>query len=283
MVGTLLMGALGVWAGDPGADPKTRSEGAVDLKAYRPDGTFLSETEEEDPGWYINVNWDDDDKDGWNPDDHSPGATYTPDKDDALVSGNGCAEDDDLWKFTVEIVPSSMHGPVKLTFDNSKVKVYRSRTKANPFSSGDTVNFTGEPITLYMEGIVGTQAFRSVQLNGTYVGSTPNIDPDKVLVTVFEVTLNGFFSGPQQSDCEKKHKDFGGSNNRDGKISLDDADGNGTTGDPVEFSHFCGPQPAGTSRERGISCNSTSAEQVARNRKAPFSGVSRRFLAPKNG
>ena len=49
-------------AGDTGLEPKTRQEptGSVDLKAYRPNGTFLSETEEENPGWYVNVNWDDD-------------------------------------------------------------------------------------------------------------------------------------------------------------------------------------------------------------------------------
>jgi len=39
---------------------------------------------------------------------------------------------------------------------------------------------------------------------------------------------------------------------------------------PVDSSHSCGPQPAGMVGERGISCNSTSAGQVARNRKAPF-------------
>ena len=40
----------------------------------------------------------------------------------------------------------------------------------------------------------------------------------------------------------------------------------------VGCSHSCGPQPDRMGRERGISCNSTSAGQVARNRKAPFSG-----------
>jgi hypothetical protein len=93
------------------------------------------------------------------------------------------------------------------------------------------VNFTGEPITLYMEGQAGTATFRAVELKGVYTGSTPNVGPDKVHVTVFEVNLNGLFDGNQQGDCDKRHKDLGGSNDRNGKISYDDADGNGKTGD----------------------------------------------------
>jgi hypothetical protein len=222
----------------------------VDLKGYRPDATFLSEVEEEIPGWYVNVNWDDDDKDGWTPDDHSPSATYTPDKDDILISGNGCTEDDDLWKFTVEIVPSSIHGPIRLTFNEAKVKVYVNRTKQNPFASGNTVNFTGQPITLYLEGQTGTENFYDSELKGQYAGTTPTVVSDKVVVTVFDCTLNGLFDGQQQGDCEKKHKEAGGSNNRDGKISCDDANGNGTTGDLDGWCKFF----HNTMEDQGILC-----------------------------
>ena len=195
------------------------------------DGSFLDDGKKQDPGWYVNVNWDDNDKDGWHPDDHSPGATYTPDKDDSLVSGNGCERDDDLWKFTVEILPASIHGPIQLTFDENKVRVYGKRTKEDPFASGSPVNFTGQPITLYLEGRAGTAAFRDVKLKGVYVGSTPNVEEDYVNITVFEVTLTGLFEGGQQDDCGVHHESFNYSNNQNGRISRDDANGDGKTGD----------------------------------------------------
>ncbi len=242
--------------GDTGSDPKTGQEpaGSVDLKAYRPDETFLSETEEENPGWYVNVNWDDDDKDGWNPDDHSPGATYTADKDDSLVSGNGCTEDDDLWKFTVEIVPSSIHGLIRLTFNEAKVKVYVNRSKQNPFASDNTVNFTGQPITLYLEGRTGSATFRDVELKGVYVGATPNVGGDYVKISVFEVTLTGVFGGQQQDDCSVRHREFLDSNDRNGKISYEDADGDGTTGDGDTYCNkFRNPmEDQGTVSPKGV-------------------------------
>ena len=42
----------------------------------------LTEEGEENPGLYINVNWSDDDGDGWEPNENPPGATYRGDKDD---------------------------------------------------------------------------------------------------------------------------------------------------------------------------------------------------------
>jgi len=232
-------------AGDTDGEPERGEEqaGQVDIKAYVNDSTVLSEGTEENPGLYVCVNWDDDDQDGWDPDDHSPAATYTPDKDDALISGNGCTQDDDLWKFTVEVVPSSIHGPVRLTFNEAKVRVYASRTKANPFASGNTVNFAGQPITLYMEGRAGSPAFRDVELQGVYVGTTPNVGPDKVRVTVFEVTPRGLFGledpndgepyvDNQSEDNERKLSNFiPGSSDRTGIISWDDANGDGQKGD----------------------------------------------------
>jgi hypothetical protein len=42
----------------------------------------LDEGKEENPGLYLNVNWDDDDLDGWSQNETPPNAVYTPDKDD---------------------------------------------------------------------------------------------------------------------------------------------------------------------------------------------------------
>jgi len=246
-LGALLLGRWppAAQAGDTEGEPQTGQEqaGQVDIKAYANDSTVLSEGTEEEIGLYVCVNWDDDDQDGWDPDDHSPASTYTPDKDDALISGNGCTEDDDLWKFTVEIVPSSIHGPVRLTFNEAKVKVYANRTKQNPFASGNTVNFTGQPITLYLEGRAGSAAFRDVELQGVYVGSTPDVAPDRVLVTVFEVTLGGLFGRDnlddqqpyidhQQADNAVRHQSFDGSSDNNGMISWDDENADGQKGDP---------------------------------------------------
>jgi hypothetical protein len=223
-------------AGDTGGDPDSREEeaGRVDIKPYYPspaDKDYLHEGPDDDPGWYVNVNWDDDDKDGWDPNDNPPGGVYTADKSDALVSGNGCTQDDDLWKFTVEIVPASIHGPVRLTFNESKVKVYRNRDKQNPFGSGNTVNFTGQPVPLYLEGIAGTDHFREVCMTGEYRGATSNVADDTIHITVFEVLLTAQFSGMQPDDCGVKFQELHCGSNRCGRISWNDKDGNGTTGD----------------------------------------------------
>ena len=215
------------------------------------DGSFLDDGKKRDPGWYVNVNWDDDDKDGWHPDDHSPGATYTPDKDDTLVAGG----DDDLWKFTVEIEPASIHGPIRLTFNESKVKVYGHRTKENPFASGGTVTFEGQPIALYLEGQEGTEKFREeVKLLGEYVGSTPTVEDDHVNITVFEVDLKPFFEDLQHLDCEKRHHTMNGSGDRNGRISYNDRTGDGTTGDedPLCMSFHNCMESQGTTKPRGL-------------------------------
>jgi len=52
-----------------------------------------------------------------------------------------------------------------------------------------------------------------------------------VKVTVFDVTLAGTYSGGQAADNDKKHSTFGGSSDRNGIISWDDANGDGTKGD----------------------------------------------------
>jgi len=85
------------------------------------------------PGWLSNVNWSDDDNDGWNPastktSTADPTAIYTPDRDDTLVAGG----DPDLRKFVVTIinvlnVPNPNYA-FTLTWSNS-VKLYYKQDK----------------------------------------------------------------------------------------------------------------------------------------------------------
>jgi len=59
----------------------------------------LSELNELSPGKYINVNWDDDDNDGWQPNDTPPNGSYSGDKSDPNIDGG----DNDFRSFTVSV------------------------------------------------------------------------------------------------------------------------------------------------------------------------------------
>jgi hypothetical protein len=84
----------------------------------------LSEGDEEDPGLYINANWDDDDGDGWSPNNVPPGGTYTGDKSDSNIAGG----DNDFKSLTLSISPSGLSGNVQLTF-GSGINVWETNTK----------------------------------------------------------------------------------------------------------------------------------------------------------
>src|SRR2546428_454401 len=123
------------------AGGSTQDPPKVDLTVFK--GSTTQPLPEEDeagqdkPGWYINVNWDDDDHDGWSgkgwkPDGTLDGKdvptttpTYEPDKDDTEVKlPKG---DDDLWEFRVSMT-AGLPGKAKLIFPD-KIKVWESRTK----------------------------------------------------------------------------------------------------------------------------------------------------------
>ncbi len=199
------------------------------------------ESQELNPGKYINVNWDDDDDDGWEPNDTPPDGYYTGDKDDPNIKG-GDNGDNDLRSFSI-----SMINPVEIKFDfpdtkveltfPGQVKVWETRTKldANGVSSqvpsGTQFKVADLPNFLYLEGISGSSEFRDVNLVATYVPCNAN---DIVKVTVFEVDCNGLFGyGPQQNDDEIRHSSwtYPGSSDKNGKISWDDANADGVKGD----------------------------------------------------
>jgi hypothetical protein len=183
----------------------------------------LSELNEINPGKYINVNWDDDDSDGWAPNDTPPNGVYTGDKDDPYIVGG----DNDFRSFIVSISPSDIPSDfsttkVSVTF-GGKVKVWQTNTKktvlgdSSELTSGDQFKVANLPKQFYLEGVTGSGAFRDVDLKATYVPCDAN---DIVKVTVFEVTLTGLFGyGNQQSDNDKKHSAFKGSSDKNGKIS----------------------------------------------------------------
>ncbi len=87
---------------------------------------------------------------------------------------------------------------------------------------------------------------------------------DIVKITVFEVTLTGLFNGAQQADCDVKMSDATLwedllSSDRKGKISWDDADGNGVVGDNdpnCEYFHDC-MECQGTVKPHGVTTEVT--------------------------
>jgi len=208
---------------------------------------FLGEKDELNPGLYIAANWDDDDGDGWQPNDNPPNGVYTGDKADyhvydAQKAPNG---DDDFWVFFLSIAPSNLSGNVRLTYP-SNVAVWETRTKkkesgtSSEVPSGSEYSVAQLPKTLYVEGVSGSSTFRDVELKATWL---PKSFSDFVKVTVFEVDLTGKFGfGGQQLDNEVKHSYFEGSSDNNGKISWDDGNGNGEYGDPdpnCKYFHNC--------------------------------------------
>ena len=194
-----------------------------------------SEELEEDPGLYINVNWDDDDDDGWEPNDTPPDAVYTGDKDDPNIEGG----DSDFRYFMTDIAPESIKTDlndteVSITFGGN-VKVWETTTKLNAegessaFSSGTNIKLADLPKNLYLEGVSGSSEFKDVELKATYLPCDAN---DIVKITVFEVTLTGFFGfGDMQADNDTSFSAWRASSDHDGKISRDDANADGIKGD----------------------------------------------------
>ncbi len=221
----------------------------------------LNEIDEVNPGKYVNVNWDDDDNDGWTPNDTPPNGVYTGDKDDSELE-NG---DNDLRLFLISISPDDLPAyfpatKVYITFPN-KVKVWETNTKkksefgqmvSSELPSGSEFKIENLPKECYLEGVSGSGAFRDVDLKATYVPCGAN---DTVKVTVFEVTLTGLFGfGNQQADCSVKHSTFDGSSDKNGKISWDDANADGTKGDNdtnCEYFHNC-MECQGTVKPSGV-------------------------------
>jgi len=206
-----------------------------------------------DPGLYVNVNWDDDDQDGWTNDEKPPDAQYTGDKDDPEIRNDakGVTGDDDFRAFSISVDPPDMPGKVKLTWSPSgeaaRIGVWSTRSKkkadgtSSEVSNGTEFNVADLPNThLFLEGTKGSDAFRDVVLEAHYVIGGEQPPSDTVKVTLFEVVGTGegaqrggkgFYSGDQQEDNDKKHSSFKGSRDKNGRISWDDANGDGVKGD----------------------------------------------------
>jgi len=220
---------------------------------------LLTEEQEEDPGLYINANWDDDDGDGWEPNDTPPNGTYTGDKSDSYVYDpvKAPSGDNDLRPFWISIEPAGLSGSVQLTY-SSGLTVWETATKRYPSGQSSLVASGTQfvafilPVLLYVEGVSGSTTFKDRELRATYLpcGAT-----DAVKVTVFEVDLTGFFGyGDQKSDNSVKMSTFGGSSDKDGMISWDDANGDGSKSaeDPnCKYFHNC-MECQGTVKPTGV-------------------------------
>jgi hypothetical protein len=210
---------------------------------------------EEDPGLYINVNWDDDDGDGWDPNDTPPGGTYTGDWNDSHVPGG----DNDLRMTSLLIQPGGVPGNVTLTF-GSNVKLWATNSKldANGVSSevsSGTAFSTGDlPTGFLIEGYSGSSSFGDMELKAQYSEASCH---DIVKITVFEVDLRGRFGyGNQALDDQIRHSswEWPGSSDKNGKISWDDANGDGTKGDNdpnCKYFHNC-METEGTVKPSGV-------------------------------
>ncbi|MFT3881174.1 MAG: hypothetical protein QM703_16110 [Gemmatales bacterium] len=213
--------------GDPGENVTT--PGNIGILCETTPGQLLPEESKLSPGWLSNVNWSDDDGDGWRTL-YGPESTiteYIPDRDDTSVPGG----DRDLRKFEVQVngndTSQDYDHSFTLTF-GSNVAVYLSNTKAGgrlespyivdteqmTFRSG----FGAEYKTFWLEGQEASTAFRDGSLVAEY---TPDclhnttkrvISPmlktsDEVKVTVLGVTNTGIYSGGQQEDNDARFSD----------------------------------------------------------------------------
>ena len=188
----------------------------------------LPDTEVElNPGLYINVNWGDDDFDGWTNGEVPPDANYTGDKDDSRITGG----DNDFRSFTLSITPDGLPGKVILTFPEN-IKVWETSTKkkvggaSSGVASGTEFNPDDLPKFMYIEGQSGTAHFMDAEMKAEYKQGENVLSHDIINITVFEVLLAGFFDGNQHNDCQVKHSTFNGSSDRNGIISWDDPDPN---------------------------------------------------------
>ncbi len=242
----------------------------VDLRIYKPDAQEpLPEKDEGEtkqdaaPGYYITANTNDDDGDGWydivkqapaKDVPPLPSLIYIPDRLDHEVVGG----DDDLMRLEIRLVGQNLTGGVRVTYPEndylvlyesaSKVKIVGGQTVSTRVSSGTTFPVATLPKWLYVEGGNGTPQFKDAVITGEYVpgsGENVQVQADKIFVTVFEVSLKGYFGGEggvaakQQDDNNVKFSTFKASSDKTGLISWDDKDGDGTPGGPGDLDPNC--------------------------------------------
>jgi hypothetical protein len=184
------------------------------------------------PGWYLPVNWGDVDGDQWDLTVEPPSPTSETgppqigDKDDDYIPGpvgSYSGGSPYLFRFevTASLIPLNVNkdGNVKLTFDTSKIRVWKSPTKKDGGQTGASTEVTsgtvfnwlndmapnGGKVTLYAEGIQGSSSFKDAFLKAdliNVVAAQPPGAPDEVQVTTFEIASSGMFSGPKSTDNE---------------------------------------------------------------------------------
>lgn len=147
--------------------------------------------------------------------------------------------------------PDNAPVTVVLEFENN-IKVWKSWSKkmwegeewkSSEVESGAAYEPDKIPYPLLIEGQSGTEDFRDVSLTATVKYGEDEICSAVVKITVFEVLLDngGKFSGEQYGENEKKHSDplFKNSTDMNGKISWDDADGDGVAEGEGDYDTNC--------------------------------------------
>ena len=158
----------------------------VDLDFTSPD---ISDDDEVNPGAFVALNRDDDDDDG------------IADFQDTHITGG----DDDFLELKLrELLPQALTGlpgTLKLTFNNTKVRLWKDRNKNQEIFSGVTELSVTTEHTIYAEGIEASDNLRDVEIKARYTPGTlgpdftfqgdPAEDIVNLTVSSVDVTIDG--------------------------------------------------------------------------------------------
>jgi hypothetical protein len=202
---------------EPLMGPVTPPKSDVDVAGWA-NSNWLEEEREQgtsQPGWYLPVNWSDDDHDGWSPAENAPptessGPTYSGDLTDDFIPDG----DRDLFKLYVSMGlveidgadPQTVDGDLKLTYDSSRMKIWETNTKKHEngtsslVPSGTLFNWKEQLYAgakfLYAEGIQGSTVFQDswIKVEAVNLINAKPADPDEMKVTAFEINTRGIYT-----------------------------------------------------------------------------------------
>ncbi len=157
----------------------------VDLDLVDADGNEIPDDEETNPGGFVVLNHDDDDGDG------------ILDYEDSHIAGG----DDDFGELKLhELLPerlTELPGAIKLSFDPSKVRIWKDRSKNAEVINNSTELDISMDHSLYIEGIAASTRLRDVEIKAKYTPGPLGLGftvkgtkaEDLVKVTVVSVDL----------------------------------------------------------------------------------------------
>jgi len=157
----------------------------VDLDIIGHDGEEIDDEDETDPGAVVAVNKNDDDEDG------------EVDLNDDNIEGGDDSFVELILRKVSDDIPEDVGGTTKITFDASKVRVYKDREKTEEVESGVTEFAIDQDHPLFVEAIKASEDLRDIEITAAY---TPGTLPehvtqqgskaeDTVKLTAYEVEL----------------------------------------------------------------------------------------------